>query len=216
MSTTIKASYQKWLWMMAITDLVVLLLMFVPGIETNTKLVDLANWRLLTTVVVPVVVLLLVNIFPPSVKAMMVYWKHLGWLPGNESFSKYAAVDPRISMQSLAKNVGLIPSNPKDQNARWYQLYKLVQNEPEVVESHKSFLMYRDMAALSLLLVLLAPICLYLVGPHAISAEWISAALFGVQYILTAVSARHSGIRFVTTVLAIHSTRKVSGARAPR
>jgi hypothetical protein len=35
-----------------------------------------------------------------------------------------------------------------------------------------------------------------------------AAALFGVQYLLSAIAARHNGTRMVTNVLALHSTKK--------
>jgi len=74
------------------------------------------------------------------------------------------------------------------------------------------FLMYRDMAFMSLALVVLVPVALFAVD--AVSpAPWLAAALFALQYLLTAFSARWSGIRFVCNVLAIHSARKVSAVK---
>src|SRR5262245_22425292 len=130
-SKSLKSEYAKWMWMLAMTDLIVVLLFLMPGVPSGATLSELGNWRLLTTVVVPVVVLLLVNVLPHSVKAMLVYWRQHGWLPGCEAFSKLAPADPRINIQALTKNVGALPAAPREQNARWYQLYKLVENEPE-------------------------------------------------------------------------------------
>jgi hypothetical protein len=211
-SKSLKSEYAKWLWMLVMADLVAVLLFLVPGMPSGATLAALGNWRMLTTVVIPVVVLLLVNVLPHSVKAMLVYWRRIGWLPGCEAFSKLAPADARINMQTLARNVGALPTDPREQNARWYQLYKLVENEPEIEEVHRSFLMYRDMAVLSLPFIGLAPACLYFAGASP-GAQWIGAGIFAVQYFLTAVSARYSGIRFVTNVLAIHSARKLSSKR---
>lgn len=139
---------------------------------------------------------------------MVVYWRRYGWLPGCQVFSKYAPEDVRVDMEALERNVGPLPSDPGKQNSRWYQLFKQIEKEPEIEEAHKSFLMYRDMAVLSLPFIGLAPVCLYFAGASP-GAQWFGAGLFFVQYLLTAVSARHSGIRFVTNVAAIHSARKV-------
>ena len=68
--------------------------------------------------------------------------------------------------------------------------------------------MYRDMAVLSLPLIVLVPLSLNLVGATGWTIA-LAASLFIVQYLLTALSARWSGIRFVCNVLAIHSTRKI-------
>ncbi|MEX6725797.1 hypothetical protein [Parapedomonas caeni] len=214
-SKSLKADYQKWLWMLAIADIVVILLFLVPGISSDASLSSLAHWRLLTTIIVPVGVLLLVNALPHKLKCMLVYWKPYGWLPGCEVFSKFASGDVRIDMKALAKHVGKLPSGQNEQNARWYQLYKLVENEPEITEVHRNFLMYRDMATLSLPFIVLAPLSLFWAGA-SVEAQWGGAAIFLIQFLLTAISARWSGIRFVCNVLALHSARPIEGAKLSR
>jgi len=166
-----------------------------------------------STTVMPVLVLLIVNVLPHDVKSLLVYWKRLGVLPGCEAFTKYGPGDPRIDMAALKKNVGALPTESTEQNSKWYKLYKQVPNEPDVQEAHKLFLMYRDMAVLSLPLIALVPLSLSVAGASN-STLWLAAGLFVFQYLLTALSARWSGIRFVCNVLAIHSTRKVTVVRA--
>lgn len=78
--------------------------------------------------------------------------------------------------------------------------------------------MYRDMAVLSVACVVLAPTGLYLAGASR-GAQWLAAAVFSIQFVLTALSARWSGVRFVCNVVALHSAKKVAGAgptRQPR
>lgn len=205
---SLKSQNMKWLVMLATADLIVVLLFLVPGLSTGASVEELGNWKLISTVILPVVILLVVNVLPHTIKSALVYWKPLGWLPGCESFSKYAPSDPRISMTSLTANVGELPTDPKEQNARWYSLYKMVEGLPEVEEAQKNFLMYRDMAVLSLPFIALAPLTLHFAGAET-TALWFGFGLFAVQFILTALSARWSGIRFVTNVLAIHSSRNV-------
>ena len=196
----------------ALADAVVIFLFVVPEITKNTW-TSVAVIRSLGTVVLPVLVLLIVNVLPYNIKAMLVYWKPLGWLPGSEAFTKYGPVDERIDMVALKKNAGVLPTDPKEQNSKWFKLYKIVENQTEVAAAQKDFLMYRDMAVISLPLVALVPLGLWLagVGPDVL---WIAAALFIAQYLLAAVSARHSGIRFVTNVLAIHSAKKITAPKA--
>ena len=208
MSTkSLKSPYMKWLFMLATGDLIVVILFAVPGLSTSDSFAEVNIWKLITTVIIPIVVVLLINVLPHTLKSALVYWRPIGWLPGSESFSKYAPEDPRISMKALAANIGAFPTDPHDQNAKWYSLYKMVENKPEVEEAQKNFLMYRDMAVLSLPFVTLAPLSLYLAGSPS-SALFYVSGLFIAQYILTALSARWSGIRFVTNVLAIHSLTK--------
>lgn len=202
--TSLKAQYQKWLWALLVTDLIVILFLVFPGLPSADELTKGTLWHLLTTTVIPVAVLLIVNVLPHKVKCILVYWKPYGWLPGCEAFTKYGPKDPRVDMARLAAIVGQLPTDPVKQNARWYQLYKAKADEIEVAEAHKLFLMYRDMATLTVFLIPLVPLALNLAGAPAAS-QWISAGVFLVQYLVTAVSARHSGVRFVTNVVAVHS-----------
>jgi hypothetical protein len=209
---SLKSLNMKWLVLVAAADVLFVLLFVAPDLLNGVKLTQIGVGRLLTTTVMPVVVLLIVNVLPHDVKSMLVYWKPLGVLPGCEAFTKYGPRDPRIDMALLKKNVGALPTEATEQNSKWYRLYQQVPNEPEVQEAHKLFLMYRDMAVLSLPLVALVPLSLNVAGVSN-STLALAASLFVVQYLLTAVSARWSGIRFVCNVLAIHSARKVIAAK---
>lgn len=203
----------KWLVLLAAADVLFVLLFVAPDLMNGVTLTQIGIGRALATTVMPVIVLLIVNVLPHDVKSMLVYWKPLGVLPGCEAFTKHGPRDPRIDMAVLKKNVGTLPTESTEQNSKWYKLYKLVLSEPEVREAHKLFLMYRDMAVLSLPLVTLVPLSLYVVGASN-STLALAAGLFIIQYLLTALSARWSGIRFVCNVLAIHSARKIAAAKA--
>lgn len=210
---SLKSLNIKWLVSMALADAVVIFLVVVPEITKDTW-TTVAMIRGLSTVVLPVLVLLIVNVLPYNIKAMLVYWKPLGWLPGSEAFTKFGPADERIDMVALKKNVGKLPTDPKEQNSKWFKLYKMVEIQTEVAAAQKDFLMYRDMAVISLPLIVLVPLGLWLagIGPGAL---WFAAVVFIVQYLLAATSARHSGIRFVTNVLAIHSAKKIAAPKAP-
>jgi hypothetical protein len=73
--------------------------------------------------------------------------------------------------------------------------------------------MYRDMAAMSLLLTPVVPAVLWYEGTFPAS-RWIAGLLFMLQYAICAIAARHNGTRLVCNVLAIHSTRKVAAKAA--
>lgn len=206
---SLKSLNMKWLVLLAAADVLFVLLFVAPDLLNGVTLTQIGIGRVLATTVMPVVVLLIVNVLPHDVKSTLVYWKPLGVLPGCEAFTKYGPRDPRIDMASLKKNVGALPTESTEQNSKWYKLYKQVPNEPEVQEAHKLFLMYRDMAVLSLPLVALVPLSLNVAGA-ANPTLALAAGLFIVQYLLTALSARWSGVRFVCNVLAIHSTRKIT------
>jgi hypothetical protein len=211
---SLKALNMKWLVGLVFFDVLIVIVLLAPVILTNATITQFGVTRGLFAFAMPVLVLLLVNALPHDVKSMLVYWKARGVLPGCEAFTKYALADQRIDMSSLRKHVGSLPTDPGEQNSKWYQLYKMVANEPEVAEAHKLFLMYRDMAVLSLPLIVIMPVATYLICTTA-RQVWIAASLFTVQYFLAAMSARWSGIRFVCNVLAVHSTKKVGGRKGP-
>lgn len=210
---SLKSLNMKWLVMLAVTDVLAVLFFVAPEIIKGASLTQVGIGRVLTTTVMPVVVLLIVNVLPHNVKSMFVYWKPFGVLPGTEAFTKYGSADPRIDMTALKKNVGALPADPREQNSKWYKLYKQVATEPEVAEAQKLFLMYRDMAVMSLELVVLLPVVLLVVGAES-PVPWLAAGLFFLQYLVAAFSARWSGIRFVCNVLAIHSSRKIAAPKA--
>lgn len=214
-SDSLKVGYQKWLWILVISDLLLVLLLAWPSLIFADELLKLINWRVLATALVPVLVLLLVNILPDKMKTMLVYWKPYGWLPGSEVFTNFAVKDARGDMETLAKNVGLLPLEPRKQNERWYQLYKMVDDRTEVVNAHRTFLMYRDMAVLSLAFGGLSSLLLYVADvPKGVA--WAAVLLFLAQYILTSLSARWSGIRFVCNVVALHSASAINKAKPVR
>lgn len=210
---SLKSLNMKWLVLLAAGDLLVVLLFLVPEVVIGATISQVGIGRILAAMVMPVLVLLVVNVLPHDVKSMLVYWKPRGVLPGCEAFSKYGPGDGRIDMAALKKNVGALPTDSAEQNAKWYRLYKQVANEPEVAEAHKLFLMYRDMAVLSLPLILLVPLAIYFASATS-GALWLAAGVFATQYLLTALSARWSGIRFVCNVLAVHSVKKVTTTKA--
>lgn len=204
-SDALKAANIKWLVMLAVFDAAVVLFFVAPELVSASTIAVL---RAGSTAVLPVVVLLLTGPLSHDAKARLVYWRIANPLPGSRAFSKHAPADARIDMKALAKNVGALTTDPGDQNAKWYKLYRLVSDDPAVAYAHKLYLMYRDMAAMSLLLIPLVPAALWYAGAPPAS-RWIAGGLFALQYVVCAISARHSGTRFVCNVLAVHSTTRV-------
>ena len=211
---SLKSQNFAWHVALAAADAIVLALFVAPELIASATITQLGLYRTLGAAVLPIAVLLLMNVLSSNFKAMLVYWKPYGWLPGCEAFSKYGPADHRVDMVQLKKNVGVWAEEPREQNSKWYKLYKQVETVPDVAYAQKDFLMYRDMAVLSLPLIVLAPLGLY-VAETSTKALWISAGLFLVQYVLTAISARNAGERFVCNVLAVHSAKRVASAKPP-
>jgi hypothetical protein len=203
-------------WLVAVLVFDVLLIL---ALAFHAALQDIASSKLMLlrstlSVLLPIPALILSSLIPADQKAILIFWRLKHALPGARAFTQHAQTDPRIDVVGLRKNVGEFPSDERAQNAKWYGLYKLVAGEPSVIESHKNYLLFRDIASMSLLLVPAVPLAMWIWQAGATQVQ-ISAVLFLAQYLLSALAARTTGIRFVQTVMAIHSVQKVPGAKPP-
>lgn len=211
-SKTLKGRNLAWLVATLVLDVLVLLV-----IAFNTAIDDLtptkvAVIRASLTTLLPIPALILSSLISSDHKAILVFWRRQHPLPGARAFSVHAPADPRIDLEKLKKNVGEFPSAEREQNSKWYGLYKQVDSDPSVVDSHKNYLLFRDIAAMSLLLVPAVPLAMYFSGVDS-TRMLVSAAWFLGQYLIAAFAARTTGIRFVQNVLAVHASRKVAGSR---
>ncbi|CAM8753337.1 RDD family protein [Burkholderia pseudomallei] len=211
-SKTLKGRNLAWLVATLVLDVLILLVLaFHTAIQDLTP-TAIAAVRTSLTVLLPIPVLILSSLISADHKAILVFWRFKFPLPGSRAFSVYAPADHRIDLTKLKKNVGAFPVEPRDQNAKWYGLYKQVDSDPSVADSHKNYLLFRDIAAMSLLLMPVLPVAMYFIGIDA-AHILISVAVFFCQYLITAFSARTTGIRFVQNVLAVHASRKVTASR---
>ncbi|MFZ2207439.1 MAG: hypothetical protein WAV22_02080 [Porticoccaceae bacterium] len=211
-SKTLKGRNLAWLVATLVLDVLVLLV-----IAFHTAIDDLTPTRLAViraslTALLPIPVLILSSLISSDHKAILVFWRLKHPLPGARAFSVHAQADHRIDLVKLKKSVGEFPVAERDQNSKWYGLYKQVDSDPSVMDSHKNYLLFRDIAAMSLLLVPAVPLVLYLSGVDS-TRMLVSAAWFMGQYLVTAFAARTTGIRFVQNVLAVHASRKVVGSK---
>ena len=216
-SKTLKGRNLAWLVATLVLDVLVLLVIaFHTAIDDLTP-TKVAVIRASLTALLPIPVLILSSLISSDHKAILVFWRIKHPLPGARAFSVHAPADHRIDLAKLKKNVGEFPTAERDQNSKWYGLYKQVDSDASVVDSHKNYLLFRDLAAMSLVLLPTLPIVLYFSGIDS-NRMLVSAAWFLGQYLITAFAARTTGIRFVQNVLAVHASRKVIGSKpaAPR
>lgn len=211
-SKTLKGRNLAWLVATLVLDVLVLLVLAFHTAVQDLTPTAIAAVRTSLTVLLPIPALILSSLISADHKAILVFWRFKHPLPGARAFSVYAQADHRIDLAKLKKHVGEFPVDPREQNARWYGLYKQVDSDPSVVDSHKSYLLFRDIAAMSLLLVPILPVAMYFIGVDTMRIL-ISAAWFLGQYLVTALAARTTGTRFVQNVLAVHASQKVSNAR---
>lgn len=199
---TLKAQNSGWIWAAVAGDALLLVAIAFPSTLAQA-MSWLASSRIAGVSIAPLIVLLLTSLLPSSVKAVLVFWRVRDPLPASRAFSVHALADPRVDLARLRATVGEFPVVPRDQNSLWYRLFKQVEDTAVVAEAHRHFLLFRDLAALSALMVVIAPMTIFAFGASGFGVG-VSFVLFVLQYGATAIAARHHGVRLVTNVLALH------------
>ena len=144
---------------------------------------------------------------PTSVKSSMVFLRLKHALPGHR-FIQLSERDPRIDAQNLRASIPeylALKADYKNQNRYWYnQIYRPIVDDREVSSSHKSYLLYRDAASVSVTLIvclLIASLFLPMIKGVLTSGFVSVMAACSVGFV---VAANIAGKRFVTTTVAIH------------
>lgn len=197
-----------WLCTLVTFDVVALAVVIFPDLIRDATLSNIALARSMSSMLLPIIPLLLTNTISQLMKARLVYWRWSNPLPGSRAFTKFVKKDDRIDEAKLLKNIGIFPVNFKEQNSKWYSLYLKVKNEVSVLDAHRAFLLYRDITSLSIILLVLVGATLWFFESSR-GDIYKACIVFAIQYVLAMLSARIAGQRMVCTVLSIHSTRKI-------
>lgn len=193
-------------WLSAISLLDAVLLSLVAGLPSMATLTKDVAPQLTSALLLPPIVLWLCSLLGPDCKHRLVFWRWHHVLPGHRAFSIHAGRDPRFDVSALRKRVGKFPIQPREQNARWYKLYKEVQDAAPVIDAHRSFLLFRDLASVSVLLAVFVGAAFMIVG-LAWQRTGAAVLILGIQYLLSIVASRISAHRLVRNVLAEHAGR---------
>lgn len=188
-----------------VTDSIAIVMMAFPS-ELGQLVKLVTETRILAVSIMPVLVMLITSLIPAEAKTVLVFWRLQNALPGHRAFSKYATNDPRINLEVLKNKVGPFPEDPRKQNATWYGIYKQVENEPSVLLAHGQYLLFRELAVLSVFLIPIVLALLSILGTNR-SALYYAALFFSVQYLVTTIAARNHGVGFVTNVLAVYASK---------
>lgn len=202
MTMSAKKGLLGWLSAFIGFDMVILGGLLVPQLRTSAIDSQMVTGAL-TSLLTPPLLLLLSALFSPDLKASLIFWRVRHALPGHRAFTRYVDGDARIDVAALEQRIGAFPTAPVAQNAEWYRIYRLHRNDDAVLDANRRFLLFRDLATVSLLLAVGVPIALKLAGLGIAIGP--AGAVFVVQYLLSSIAAQQAGIRFVRTVLAIES-----------
>lgn len=155
----------------------------------------------------PLVLTIACGLLPPSWKATLVFWRFRNALPGCRAFSELAKRDPRIDESLILRQLATTPNSHREENATWYRWYKVVQDQVTVQESHKQFLLNRDLTGIAFLFFVFGTPALIPAGSSAFNLS-IYAAITMLQFIILSIVARNHGNRFVCNVMAEYQNRE--------
>lgn len=154
----------------------------------------------LLAVLMPIITLVLTGLVDSATKARLVFWRWHDTLPGHRAFTILAPNDPRIDLDQLTNKLVSLPDSPRDQNTKWYSLYREYSEAPIVKEAHQAFLLARDLCAIAFLFMVLAPLGIGFMC-HNIGIALIYFVIMLAQYLVFALVAQNHGKRMVCNVL---------------
>lgn len=184
---------------------IVLSAFFQLGSKSITSLIELAVVGG-GSLMLSAVLLMLANIIPQNIKHKFVFTRLKNELPACR-VDQLCRKDSRVEIDVVKKRWPEVFSDDIDgntRNSRWYQqIYKPVKDTREVLQAHRTFLLYRD-AFSGLALIFLATIVWSLIGNSKIIGEIKPIVFFiqGALMILSLIAARISGNRFVVNAVA--------------
>ena len=152
------------------------------------------------------------NFLPNAAKYGLLYFRLRHQLPGHRC-KHICKKDPRISFERLEQRWPELfaeEMDPSSQNSFWYsEIYWPVRNSPEVLQAHKSFLLYREAASglFVLLIALLLSSVLASRFPSPSLGGW-SFLLLVAMLLILCQAARQSGQRMVTNAVTVAAMRK--------
>lgn len=155
-------------------------------------------------VLAPILTLVLNGLIASDMKAKLVFLRINNALPGHRVFSELVHRDNRVNIKSLSDKLGGFPTDPVEQNNKWYSIYKKYGNSIIVKQSHGAFLLSRDLCSISFLFALIGSIVLLALGGPL---RWVTCyfAIMLVHYGVLAIVAQNHGNRFTCNVLAEYS-----------
>lgn len=205
----LKAQYQWKLWIFIILNLSILISIHLTNkIDINTTRVVLNRLTLekgIMLLLFPILTLVLNGLISSNLKSILVFWRIKNPLPGSRVFSEIASSDPRIDISVLERKIDHLPDDPIKQNQLWYRIYKKHQEENVIKDSHKNYLLSRDLTSLSFLFLIIY--LLYLIISKLINQSFLLfGAILVFEYVILALTAQNYGKRFVCNVLAEESS----------
>lgn len=176
--------------------------LFVLIFEDMERLIEksMSPEHLIALVIIPLCVIL-EGLISSHLKHMLVFLRFRNPLPSYRAFSLVALKDHRIDMKKVKTLFSSqIPIDPEEQNNTWYSMYRRHSSKLIVYQAHKSFLLTRDLAALTFILLPASLFAHLIFGTNPIKMlTHVGLLLF--ILVCTILASQNYGKRFVANVI---------------
>ncbi|EJG1872465.1 TPA: hypothetical protein K4M41_000747 [Vibrio parahaemolyticus] len=146
------------------------------------------------------------HLIPAELKSVLVFWRWRNVLPGHR-FIQLSERDTRIDIDQLKLRVvdyESLKSNQNAQNSYWYrEFYRPVTNHAEIASTHRSYLLYRDAAAISFVSMFALLVAKQVFSEQLLEVSYQALWVFVVAIAGFSIAARNAGQRLVTTAIAV-------------
>jgi len=154
-------------------------------------------------------IIILEGFISSNIKAIFVFWRFKNPLPGCRAFTDIGQKDPRIDvnkMNLIFKN-GFF-NDPIKQNNLWYSLFRKHDDNNVIKESHRSFLLTRDLTTITILFIPLS-LFLHTILKTEITMMMINVSILATMYIILAIVSQNYGKRLVANVIVESIKQKI-------
>lgn len=200
-------TYSHYLWIFIAINFVVYLC-FVLNKDFNFDFIN-ETYKVINNSIIAIfstlITFILNGLLTSNFKATLVFWKTKNSYPGFRIFTKHMYKDCRIDRAILIKKYGELPVEPREQNKLWYKIFKSYEFDPMVFNSHRNFLLSRDLTGLSFLFLIIysiASIISKIIFSIQINLLLMYISILILQYLILAIVSQNYGIRFACNVLA--------------
>lgn len=145
-------------------------------------------------------ILILCFIIPINIKNIIIFWRLKDTLPGCQVSTELIYKDHRIDIKEVEHQYGKLPTEPREQNALWYKIYKEKQDEKIILSSHGKWLLFRECATIALIFMLLLSPMSFLISVDKSLAIYLVSLI--AQYFILRQAAVNAAERFACNVLA--------------
>lgn len=196
-----------------LNSMLILIMLSIVNIKNSDSILDLVE-KVQTSgiglIFASILTLLINGILKTDYKNIMVFWKVKQPLPSYRVFSHLIKNDHRIDYDELNTKYNPLPLDPESQSKLWYKLLKKYPDDEMILQSHRDYLLYRDLTAISFLLSVIYLITFLLLKIFGINISILLILVFLLEYLILLIAARAKAERFVLNVVSCDLTSSVT------